>query len=763
MSASLLLRLVLFAGLCCLTTGPQASGQQRKSEPTATRIRHFRPHARVQFELQEALINASPGDILELAAGTYHLNAELNVACTDVTLRGAGADQTVMSFRNQSAGSSGLVATGSGFTIEGLAIEDTAGNAVKVLGARDVTFRDVRVEWTDGPNPENGAYGIYPVECQNVLIENCVSIGASDAGIYVGQSQDVIVRDCRVSRNVAGIEIENTRRADVFGNSATDNTGGILVFDLPGLNLTNGGQVRVFRNSIKDNNHDNFAPKGTMVADVPSGTGVMIMAMDDVEVFDNDVTGHQTANALVVSFEITNRRITDPEYDAWPERISIHDNRILGGGIKPSGLLGTLLSPITGGRFPDIIFDGIRKSQAPGKPASEALSIRIRDNGDATFACLNLRDFSPANVLTGKYRIDQDLEPYGIELERLAAVSITPRQPQPALQNPAAAVYRNAPRRLSEWKLFVQTAGIWKPAADLIPYELNTALYSDDTVKHRYIRLPEGQPMHWHETESLQFPVGTLIAKTFAYPDSVSDATPEERWLETRIEFLNDSGWYGFSYVWNQEQSDAVLSLGGESLDVAWTSADGTMKRNVYQIPNANQCISCHSSHEKYVPLGTTARNLNCGTSDHGSLSQLDSWIRRDVLRGAPSSGSLPALAVWDDPGSGSLDQRARAWLEVNCAHCHNPTGSARTTGLDLRTAQQDPAKLGVFKSPVAVGKGSGGRMYDIVPGKPDESILTFRLESDQPAARMPSLGRNLVHHESAELVREWIRSMPGH
>ena len=262
--------LCLLVILILLSTASVSRAEEKfdndSTNPAAT-TKVLQPGDSVQFEVQAALINAAPGDIIELKAGTYHFNTELNVACDNITIRGAGRDQTVLSFRNHSAGSSGIIATGNAFVIENLAVEDTVGNAIKVLGAQDVTFRNVRVEWTGGPKSTNGAYGIYPVECKNVLIEDCVSIGASDSGIYVGQSQDVIVRGCDARRNVAGIEIENTLRADVFGNTVTDNTGGILVFDLPGLNLTNGGHVRVFHNRITDNNHENFAPKGTIVVD----------------------------------------------------------------------------------------------------------------------------------------------------------------------------------------------------------------------------------------------------------------------------------------------------------------------------------------------------------------------------------------------------------------------------------------------------------------------------------------------------------------
>ena len=195
MAAARSLCLLLAVLLCCAST--VCAAEEVAGQSSALKAKLLTPHDKVQFELQAALINASPGDVIELAAGTFHFTTELNVVCDNVTIRGAGPENTILSFRDQSAGSSGIVATGNSFVIENLAVEDTVGNAIKVLGAKDVTFRNVRVEWTAGPKTTNGAYGIYPVECQNVLIENCVSIGASDAGIYVGQSQDVIVRGCQ--------------------------------------------------------------------------------------------------------------------------------------------------------------------------------------------------------------------------------------------------------------------------------------------------------------------------------------------------------------------------------------------------------------------------------------------------------------------------------------------------------------------------------------------------------------------------------------
>ena len=293
-------------------------------------------------------------------------------------------------------------------------------------------------------------------------------------------------------------------------------------------------------------------------------------------------------------------------------------------------------------------------------------------------------------------------------------------------------------------------------------YELNTPLFSDHSTKHRFIKLPEGAAMTYRDHDVLEFPEGTVISKTFAYPRDMRDADQGERLLETRIEVLGDAGWHGFSYQWNEDQTDAYLVLGGASVDASWIDLDGNTIENRYEIPNANQCLSCHEQMGRFQPLGPTAANLN-GRFDHGhgEVNQLRDWVQRGILAHAPAHAEIPRMPVWDDVDSGTLDDRARAWLEVNCGHCHNPLGTARTSGLDLSVAQRNPAKYGVMKSPVAAGRGSGGRGYDIVPGKPEESILLFRMESEEPSIRMPSLGRSMAHPESIELIREWIASMP--
>ena len=312
--------------------------------------------------LREKLLDAKPGDVIEVPAGVHRFDRGLILRADGVTIRGAGRDKSVLSFKGQKAGAEGLLVNASDFTIENLAIEDSKGDGLKVNEGENITIRGVRVEWTNGPSTDNGAYGLYPVKTRNVLIEDSLAIGASDAGIYVGQSRDVVVRNNRAERNVAGIEIENTVNADVYGNTATENTGGILVFNMPALSQQ-GDKIRVFKNKVVGNNTGNFGAKGTPVASVPAGSGVVINSNDDVEIFDNDIGDNATANIIVSSVYSTGYKDDQAaaDFDPYPERIWIHDNRLTGGGNSPDGLdLKALKVALYGlrGSFPDVLFDG---------------------------------------------------------------------------------------------------------------------------------------------------------------------------------------------------------------------------------------------------------------------------------------------------------------------------------------------------------------------------------------------------------------------
>jgi len=342
----------------------------------------------LETRLVEALVLAEPGQVIELPAGTFALSRGLSLTADDVTLRGQGADATVLSFAEQEEGAEGLLVTASGVVLEDLALVDPPGDALKVRGARGVVIRRVRTEWTGGPATENGGYGIYPVDCEDVLVEDCYARGASDAGIYLGQSRNCVIRRCRAEENVAGIEVENSRRVDVHDNVAAKNTGGILVFDLPDLPVKGGGHVRVFRNEVVANQTANFAPEGNIVATVPRGTGILVMANDGVEVFENTVGDHATTNVLVVSYVATGIPVGDPDYDPYPSGVHVFDNDLGACGDAPDGTLGGMAARVGGLPLPDVVWDGVTPRDA-GDDAAPVLA--LHGNGDADVLVLDLR------------------------------------------------------------------------------------------------------------------------------------------------------------------------------------------------------------------------------------------------------------------------------------------------------------------------------------------------------------------------------------
>jgi parallel beta-helix repeat protein len=379
--------------------------------------------------LQRALITAKPGAVIELGPGTFDCPATLSLDKSHVTIRGAGLHTTILSFANQQQGTGGeglLVTSKEDVTLSQFAVQDARGDAIKVQGTKNIVLRGLRVSWTGGPKETNGGYGLYPVLCSNVVIEDCHVSGASDAGIYVGQSDNIVVRRNLADENVAGIEIENSTRADVYENTARHNTGGILIFSLPDLPKKDGRLCRVFRNWVRNNNHENFAPKGNVVATVPPGTGLMIMANDETEVFDNVIQENQTSGLAIVSYMITGKPINDPKYDPFCEALFIHKNEFSGNGTKPAGPLGTLLGKVLGTPLPDILYDGVAdsKKQKDGK-LPEALAIRIQDNGKAGFANFDGPALSASASGSAKQpNVIRDLAAYKGTHPALSAVAI---------------------------------------------------------------------------------------------------------------------------------------------------------------------------------------------------------------------------------------------------------------------------------------------------------------------------------------------------
>lgn len=348
----------------------------------------------VRKKIQTDLILVEDGDTVNIPEGVFSIDATLSMeGKKHVVIRGAGMERTILNFSSQSTGAEGLrVSAAEHIIIEDLTVRDAKGDAVKTMNVNGITFRRVRTDWSGKPKSSNGAYGLYPVRCSNVLIEDCVARGASDAGIYVGQSSHIIVRGCKAFENVAGIEIENSTNADVYNNEAYKNTGGILVFDLPDLPVKRGGYTRVFDNLVRENNLANFAPKGNIVGKVPQGTGIILLAANHVEIFRNRIHNNRTVGTSINSYYITENKIRDKSYDPYPTAISVHDNDYMRKRRTATmrGRIGKLyrFKLKFGRNVPDIVFDGIlddkRKPVGGNYPGEDRICINA--NKRAGFA-----------------------------------------------------------------------------------------------------------------------------------------------------------------------------------------------------------------------------------------------------------------------------------------------------------------------------------------------------------------------------------------
>lgn len=365
-------------------------------------------------DLQTALIEAEPGSTVTLPAGTFQLVDGLSLDVDGVTITGAGEDETILDFAGQTGAGEGLLVTSDGVILQNFTIRDTKGDGIKSKGADQIIYRDLTVEWSGEPDESNGAYGVYPVESSDVLVERVTVRGASDAGIYVGQSDNIIVRDSLAEFNVAGIEIENSTNADVYGNTATNNTGGLLVFDLPDLPKIGGHSTRLFNNNVSGNNTRNFAPPGNIVAGVPSGTGIMIQANERVEVFNNTLADNRSVHVLLVTYS---PEFEDERYNPTPRNILISQNSYERGGYEPQGAL-QLLGLALGGQLPDIVWDGVDRWQ--GGEAVE-LNLAIDEADTVGYASLGLTEYplDPANLAPDSTR------PTGTALERLPEIHLS--------------------------------------------------------------------------------------------------------------------------------------------------------------------------------------------------------------------------------------------------------------------------------------------------------------------------------------------------
>jgi uncharacterized repeat protein (TIGR03806 family) len=308
------------------------------------------------------------------------------------------------------------------------------------------------------------------------------------------------------------------------------------------------------------------------------------------------------------------------------------------------------------------------------------------------------------------------------------------------------------PEKLSAWNLFRETGRAWEPNEGVLPYTINTPMFADYTEQRRTIWMPHGTAAQYKDSGSFEFPTGTIVTKTFFYSDTR---------LETQLLVRTPSGWVGLPYVWNEQQSEAYLRPAGELRPTVWRSIEGN--RNIsYRVANANQCKECHEHNKAMQPIALRADQLNRNHSySEGMQSQLEHWKTAGLLSDAPPHEQAPRMAEWNSDRSGDLEARARAYLDANCAHCHQPGAAGNAAGLYLGADIKDPAQLGVCRPP-AIPAGSGGLPFAVNYGKPDESVLLYRMNSTQPKVMMPELGRTMVHKEGVELIREWIAKMQG-
>ena len=384
------------------------------------------PAGSTETAVATAIVGAKPGTTIVFGADTFKLTNQVNVAQSGITMKGQGPDKTIFDFSGQLAGSEAVSAqTSDSLVMRDFAVVDSKGDAIKVIGSKGVTFLNLKVSWTRTPASSHGPYGIYPVQSQNVLIDGCDVSGASDSGIYVGQSEHIIVRNNHAHDNVAGIEIENSHFADVHDNLAESNTGGILVFALPGLQVTDCHDVRVFNNQVKNNNTPTFAASGDIVSQVPAGTGSFVLASDRVEVFGNTFDGNHTSHMSVISYVITMMPIPAGYYP-YPSNVYIHDNTYTNGGTKPDlqNTLGTLLSTnmdmFVPPHVPDVLYDGVVDPMKPSTTSPmNPMTICLGPLAGATFADLHA---DSADLVKGFTMLSQDVTPFTCMIAPLAEV-----------------------------------------------------------------------------------------------------------------------------------------------------------------------------------------------------------------------------------------------------------------------------------------------------------------------------------------------------
>jgi parallel beta-helix repeat protein len=931
-----------------------------------------------------AFFSATSGDTIEFGEGAFEFDTTL-VAAGDtglpkdgVTVRGQGPRKTILDFMGSRTPEGLSFSHMDGLTIENLTVLDTPGFALKVSDSNHVVIRNVRTMWSSEdtnaldavddrggmdpkkpstldvsciedpgvsfpqstgtyvdangvtrnyvPSSSNGGYAIYPVLSSNVLIDKSVALGASDAGIYVGQSKSVEIKRSEALFNVAGFEIENTDDADVHDNVAHCNTGGFLTFDLPGLN-NYGDETRTYNNRSVFNNNPNFAPGG-IVAGVPQGVGVLQLGYDEHEVFNNVIEWNRSVGLVMASHELLNGRPDDPDLrmDLYPEAVHVYGNQFRNNGTSPQPPEPSVIvcAPGTGPGFdsvPPCVPTGVNDSDTSLLPALIQIKGALAaQNGDpygptgahivwdgytdlAPYPCTNPLGSDPASVAEFNSILDANGKPQytgrheplcrynaykftsgGVRkakftpacveasntfgpvpggppdgrvfmnfkgtdptvapdtdvshvacppntLDPIDAAVVEPYTPGPPGTPPPtqaeiaatcadysgnqinrAALQYNCPQ-LSQYNLFANPTDPRSGANEGgTRFELTTQLFSDYAKKYRFAFLPPGEQAIWHEgsasapNATLGFPVGTVIAKTFAFPNGANEEVVETRLLIHRAKSGGGSYWEGMAYIWDKDGSgnrtDAHLAIAGGTASVSWNYSDPdpevgatyTGSTSRYLIPQANQCDSCHINDDKDPgdsPIGPKVRLLNRPMNyGSGTENQLQHWVDAGMLSGAPSlsvdgsskiATNVQRLPRFNVPGDGATanipasepdrlarigpaktekEMRARAFIETNCAHCHNRDGLAQSTGVFFDVFRHVNLNHGICKRPTTAGSSSGGNQYDIVPGHAGNSIVSFRIHSADASTQMPPIARSVVANEAVGVIDDWINTV---
>ena len=535
-----------------------------------------------EVRLQKAIAEAHSGDTVELDAGRFSLKNEITIEQDLVTLRGQGKDETTIFFENDQGGPQAVYVTGHQVTIEDLAIEDHPGDGLKSYGVNGLTIRNVKVEWTVKGRAENGSYGFYPVMSRNILIENTHVIGASDAGIYVGQSKNIIVRNNLAEYNVAGIEIENSTDADVHDNIVRYNTGGILVFDLPDLFIPSGKNTRIYNNHIYENNTENFASKAGTVAFVPAGSGILLLAAKNTEVFGNKIEKHNLNSITMASYHVMGLKTKDKRFDHLVKGTYIHHNDISKGGAKPyaSGSdLGWIMMALSlPNKVPDIVFDGIGED-------SEGRVIKFNQRGrdqicigynktdkpiDKIFAHFDFSSEKWWKPYPGEFA-DFSADGFKCSHKRLAGVKYPFDLPKLAIKKRVSKNYCKDKSEGINWKALehndcelLSDYGLFKnspeKSLDGYAYAVNTPLFTDYASKARNFYIPKGKKINYRDYGEMELPLGSVITKTFYYKDH-KEAGVENKLMETRLSIHRKDGWKQFSYEW--KDGVARIAKGG--------------------------------------------------------------------------------------------------------------------------------------------------------------------------------------------------------